>query len=793
MTTNDETTSPSEGTHDSAEGGDAGPSLEEGGAASPKERGGAPSEEEGDVAGAGGDGSSGPPIEDPYLPSNEKDFEPTASADVREPPPPAAASEPPAAEPPAPATGSSAGGGGRGGASRWRGWLARVAKVEDKALDWMRVAFVWLAWPSAYAVAIATAIWAFRHKALQTALSNNRVPYDERVRVVTWGAWALLALLGLYVAVTVGRRLVTKKWDALAAPTLLNGILRGLLALPVIAVFKSATTESTDPIWTALLGAAAAATIAASAYAMPALPERLVQRAPGWLGYARYLAPVAVVALGVFYAWQFSHLSVTNHHAMNTRTIDLGYYDNIFYQSIHGRPLGCTFMHGETHASGHFDPILVLMSPLYLLYPRAELLLVLQSVWLATGVVPVYLLARAKLGGWTAPLVLCVAYVVYPAMHGANMYEFHSLTLITPLVLWLLFFLETRRMKSYAAMVFMLWLCREDIPLLMCFVGLYAVVRRDGLARAGWITIAASLVYFVIVKKVFMTSGEVLNQGEGAYGFSYYFADLIPEGKGLGELLLSILQNPLFALKHAFANPKKILYLLVLFAPLGFLPFFAKGMRLMLIYGLFIVLAASREPVFQPHFQYSCLIFPIAFAAVPTALARVREGGGFAAGLGLDAPRLARSLVAFVFAASLLISWKFGAIVENQSFRGGFGRIARELKPDDVERYLAVRRMASKIPPDASLTVSNMTGPHVTGRAKVYLDRQKKQTDYVFVYERELKDWRVTWHQERIKAGGLVEIDAWRTIKLFKVVPERDVTWEDGYKIHRERSQPKKK
>src|SRR5262249_60600206 len=50
------------------------------------------------------------------------------------------------------------------------------------------------------------------------------------------------------------------------------------------------------------------------------------------------------------------------------------------------------------HGSAHFDPILVVLSPLYLLYPRAEMILVLQCLWVGGGVVPAYLIAQDKLG-----------------------------------------------------------------------------------------------------------------------------------------------------------------------------------------------------------------------------------------------------------------------------------------------------------------------------------------------------------------------------------------------------------
>src|SRR5690606_32470785 len=67
------------------------------------------------------------------------------------------------------------------------------------------------------------------------------------------------------------------------------------------------------------------------------------QRFPRWLegiptriraAFALVVLTTAYVAYGVF----FSRLAITNHHALNTATFDLGLYDNIFYQSLHGTP-----------------------------------------------------------------------------------------------------------------------------------------------------------------------------------------------------------------------------------------------------------------------------------------------------------------------------------------------------------------------------------------------------------------------------------------------------------------------
>src|SRR5262249_41012671 len=154
--------------------------------------------------------------------------------------------------------------------------------------------------------------------------------------------------------------------------------------------------------------------------------------------------------------------------------------------------------------------------------------------------------------------------------------------------------------------------------------------------------------------------------GKDSYSFAYYYDDLIPNRTGMGGLLLSLVTNPAFVLKTIFAEAK-IVYMLQLFLPLAFLPFFARAGRAMLIYGFVFTLLASRTAFYSIHFQYSCLLIPIAFALVPMALKRIEDGPS--ATLGLDGRRLSRAALAAAFVASALIQWKFGAFVDNQSFK----------------------------------------------------------------------------------------------------------------------------
>ncbi len=634
-------------------------------------------------------------------------------------------------------------------------------------------------WPVMYAVFLGSGVFTIRHLSWVQNLDNNKLPTKDTYQMAVWtgGAFVLLALT--YGAAVLVERLRTGRANVHAVFARMNGRLAPVVAIPPAVMLTLTNIERDSPKQTFFLVLCAAVPIAVGAYAW-AKPSRLLSAddmpspndAPSparrWqtlLSGAGAWALVLLLAAG--YGAFFSYLSITNHHALNTRTTDLGYYDNIFYQSIHGKPLGCSFIKAGYHGSAHFDPLLVVLSPIYLLYPHAELILGLQAVWLGLGAIPSFLIGR-HFAGKLAGVALAAMYVVHPALHGSNMYEFHSLTLLTPLLLLLLYLLITGRRRAYYVMLVPTLLCREDVALLLCFVGAFGVLtRKPPQQRMGWVTVFSSLIYFAIVKRFFMTSADIFMSGKDSYSFAYYYEDLIPNKNGAGGMLISLLTNPAFVLKTMLSE-LKVLYLLTVFLPLMFLPFLAKTGRVMLIYGLLFCLLASRGAVYSPHFQYSATLLPVAFALAPMALKRIEDDGLL--GFDLDKRRLSRGLLAGAFAASLLVSWKHGAVLENQSFKGGFFRVARGLTDRDKTVYAWVKKQADSIPVKASVAVTNRLGAHVSNRKDAFFYPEKTNVDYIFIDEAELRPPELEKHQKHLQKGTVVQVARFEKLVLFKRV-----------------------
>src|SRR6185437_4068343 len=156
--------------------------------------------------------------------------------------------------------------------------------------------------------------------------------------------------------------------------------------------------------------------------------------------------------------------------------------------------------------------------------------------------------------------------------------------------------------------------------------------------------------------------------------------------------------------------------------------------------------------VFSVHFQYSSLLIPIAFALTPSALRQVEEGR-FVRAAGLDGARYWRALLAAAFAASLLVSWKFGGILENATFRGGFVPVARSLSAREQQQYAWIREQADRIPASASVGTTNRVGAHVANRREAVFYPEHTNVDYLFLDEAELKSSELDKLRKSVQQG----------------------------------------
>jgi uncharacterized membrane protein len=238
--------------------------------------------------------------------------------------------------------------------------------------------------------------------------------------------------------------------------------------------------------------------------------------------------------------------------------------DQAAWNTLRGHIMGVSIelWTASTHLGYHFDPILILVSLSYLAYSSPNSLLVVQSVALALGALPASWLARRRLGSNWAAIAFALAYLLYPGLEAANVYDFHGFTLSAPLILLCFYLIETERLGWFAVAAVLTNATKENTPLTTAMLGLYLIVARRHV-RAGAATFLVSVAWFLAAVYVAIPTFNA----EGQSWLWHRFG-------GMGGTPLQIvgflLENPRRLIEPA-PGLSNLSYLAKLLFPLGFL------------------------------------------------------------------------------------------------------------------------------------------------------------------------------------------------------------------------------
>lgn len=214
----------------------------------------------------------------------------------------------------------------------------------------------------------------------------------------------------------------------------------------------------------------------------------------------------------------------------------------------------------------------------------AALFAIVQAGALALAVVPIWRLARSearlRVGATTA---VVAAYAMAPTIHRANLGAFHPEAIAVPALVWAYLHARRENWKRYVALVVLVLACRADLGLTVAALGLVLASRgqrRVGLATAGagvaWVTAA------VIAIDPSTPTGRLTPAGE-----------FVARATSPLAVVPRLLTQPFSELGDLLAEPS-ILFLLVVFAPLLFLPLVAPRMLLAAAPCLVLAMIADR-------------------------------------------------------------------------------------------------------------------------------------------------------------------------------------------------------
>ena len=407
----------------------------------------------------------------------------------------------------------------------------------------------------------------------------------------------------------------------------------------------------------------------------------------------RIVASLLCVAICLYVA-VFAALAVVRYNTFHSAIFDLGIFAQVVWNTAHGRWFETTLDRATnisligSFLSVHVVPILLLLAPLYRLWPDPRLLLILQTLALGVAAWPLYVIARQCTGNSMSALIVACCYLAYPALGFLNLFDFHSTVLAIPLTFLAYWAWLGKRPLLFWSTVLLALFTKEEMAIPLGAWGVVNLFRKER-RRTGLGLLALSVAWFVLCFGLII---PLYNEGQ-----PYRFLQLWSHLPGIST-------QPAQGGTAQVADVSSetyILFLIHLFLPLGFLPFMGPASFAVALPSLTYLLLGKRPAFHAVGYQYPAVLIPWFFLAAVEGLERAgRLTGRLARG------RLRRLGLAFMVIGTIGINIPLNPIYLYA--QAGFFR------PDPYHAQIV--EALGQIPPQAGVATVNRFGPQLANR-----------------------------------------------------------------------------
>ena len=373
---------------------------------------------------------------------------------------------------------------------------------------------------------------------------------------------------------------------------------------------------------------------------------------------------------------------------------DLGNMVQAVWSTADGRPLEVTF--GSTgeqvvRLAAHVDPFLVLLAPLWMVWPSPLALALAQVAVASLGALPVFWLGRRHLGSERAAGLLALGYLAYPWIAVSAVGAIHPVTFAIPLLLFCVWFLDSDRLVPFALCAVLVMTTGELMGLPIAGLGIWYALARGRRREGGLVAIAGLAWSFVAVY-------FVVRHFAGDSSMYYGFYDQVggsPQG-----VVRMLFTDPATVLR-ALVEGHDVVYLVWLGLPLLFLFVLSPGLALVGLPQLLANTLSDFRSMSDPRYHSVAAVVPFLVAATVFGIARLRSRRVLAA---------AGVLTVSVTLALVVGPWPRALGLVPLGSRANLPAAKLE----------ALREAVALVPDGAPVTSSNFVGAHLSARRYVY-------------------------------------------------------------------------
>jgi uncharacterized membrane protein len=469
-----------------------------------------------------------------------------------------------------------------------------------------------------------------------------------------------------------------------------------------------------------------------------------VARLQAWVGEHAWTLAILCSML----AWTAVLFSIVRGAYLNFRIgrFDLGNMVQAVWSTTQGRPLEMT--DGSTgeqivRLGTHVDPLLVLLAPLWVVWPSPLMLALAQVAVVALGALPVFWLGRRHLGSERHAGVLALAYLTYPWVATSAVGAIHPVTFAITFLLFAVWALDSDRLVPFAFFAALTMSTGELMGLPILGLGVWYALAR-GRRLAGSLIAFAGLAWSLLAVHV------IVSHFRGDDSVYYGFYDEV--GGSPAGVVRTLFTDP-GAVLGALTEAHDFVYLVWLGLPLLFLFLLFPGLAAVALPQLLANGLSDFRSMTDPRYHSVAAIIPFLVAATVFGIARLRPA---------RRPLAVGGVLACCATLSLVL--------------GPWARLvgATPLGGSDVipaDRAAALAEAVALVPSGAAVTTSNTSGAHLSARERVYSVPLLGRADWVVVDRAD--PWVVTRdspiltnHTERVQAfvARLQGDGAWETV-----------------------------